>query len=260
MWTLIVCVLFALSSLLTTITAHGFVQQIRFGDTLVEGWNPYKDPQKKPAVNKITRKFKDNGPVTDGKFMTDAGTCGIGIEGANNIPVTASASVPAGSVVTFIWTEWKSDHPGPVMTYLAKCPGKCSDFKGSTGNVWVKIDQAGYDASKSTPWASKRLPLQNSTWTVKLPSSIVSGEYILRHEILGLQRTNKEPTQAQFYPSCHQIIITGGGTKSLPAGIAIPGAFKLDDRGIALNYRDISASKPYTPPGGPVWSDNGWRT
>jgi hypothetical protein len=50
------------------VSAHGWVQQIWLGDNLVDAWNPYKDPQKKPPVNKITRVFKDNGPVTDGKF------------------------------------------------------------------------------------------------------------------------------------------------------------------------------------------------
>lgn len=34
----------------------------------VTAWSPYKDPQKNPPVNKITRVFKDNGPVTDGLF------------------------------------------------------------------------------------------------------------------------------------------------------------------------------------------------
>lgn len=47
--------------------AHGYVQQIWLGENLVDGWSPYKDPQK-AGVNKITRKFKDNGPVTDGLF------------------------------------------------------------------------------------------------------------------------------------------------------------------------------------------------
>lgn len=66
------------------------------------------------------------------------------------------------------------------MTYLASCGGKCSEFDGSTGNVWVKIDQSGYDANEVIPWASKRLPENNSTYTVKLPSKIAPGEYILR--------------------------------------------------------------------------------
>lgn len=53
-------------------SAHGFVQQIWLGENLVDAWNPYKDPQKS-GVNKITRKFKDNGPVTDGLFTVSHG-------------------------------------------------------------------------------------------------------------------------------------------------------------------------------------------
>ncbi|KFA69936.1 hypothetical protein S40285_03909 [Stachybotrys chlorohalonatus IBT 40285] len=241
-------------------SAHGYVQQIWLGNNLVEAWNPYKDPSKKPPVNKITRIFKDNGPVTDALFETDAITCNIGRDGVNNIPVTATANVAAGSTVKFMWTDWQSDHPGPVMTYLADCKGSCSQFSGSTGNVWVKIDQAGYDATEAVPWASKRLPTQNSTWEVKLPSKIAPGEYILRHEILGLQRTNTRGELAQFYPACHQITVTGSGTVKLPSGIALPGAYRSDDKtSIWLEYRDISATNPYTPPGGPVWGDNGWQ-
>lgn len=62
------------STLLSSLTSgllvsgHGFVQQIWLGDNLVDTWDPYKDPQKDPPVDKITRKFKDNGPVTDGLF------------------------------------------------------------------------------------------------------------------------------------------------------------------------------------------------
>ncbi|CCF36552.1 family 61 endoglucanase [Colletotrichum higginsianum] len=241
------------SALAATASAHGYVQQILLGENLVSTWNPYKDASKK--VNKITRKFRDNGPVTDGLFTTDAITCNIASD-KNNVPSTETASVPAGSNVKFMWTEWKSDHPGPIMTYLADCGGKCSEFDGSKGNVWVKIDQSGYDANEAIPWASKRLPEQNSTYTIKLPATIAPGEYILRHEILGLQRTNKDGNLAQFYPGCHQITVTGGGATKLPEGIALPGAYKADDtESIFLDYRKVTS---YTPPGGPVWGDDGW--
>jgi hypothetical protein len=49
---------------------HGFVQQIKVGNEYVPAWNPYKDPQKK--VERITRKFDDNGPVTDGRYTVSA--------------------------------------------------------------------------------------------------------------------------------------------------------------------------------------------
>ncbi|KAH8588581.1 glycoside hydrolase [Bisporella sp. PMI_857] len=176
-----------------------------------------------------------------------------------NTPSNLTAPIPAGAKVEFLWTEWTSDHPGPVMTYLARCPGSCSKFAASSGSIWVKIDQAGYDATQSVPWASKRLPNQNSTWPITLPKTIESGEYILRHEILGLQRSVK-PELSRFYPACHQITVTGGGSVKLPVGVALPGAYQLEDPGIHLEYRDISATNPYTPPGGPVWSDKGWSS
>ncbi|KAH7098758.1 family 61 endoglucanase [Auriculariales sp. MPI-PUGE-AT-0066] len=231
---------------LHTVLGHGFVQQLRFNGQYVQTWNPYKDPQQN--VTRITRTFPDNGPIPDGDFVTADITCNVG----GNIPVNATTVIPAGTTVEFLWTEWKSDHPGPIMTYLAKCSGGCSTFKGDTGNVWVKIQQDGYDASKDPPWASKRLYTVNSTWSATIPATISPGEYLLRHEILGLQRAD-ESGRAQFYPACHQITITGSGTKS-PTGIALPGAYTLTDPGILLQYRNISATLPYTPPGGPVWT------
>ncbi|KAI3616605.1 glycoside hydrolase family 61 protein [Moniliophthora roreri] len=163
------------------------------------------------------------------------------------MPVNATAVVPAGTTVQFLWTDWQSDHPGPIMTYLARCPGSCSTFKADSGKIWVKIQEDGYDANQNPPWASKRLPTVNSTWSATIPKTLQSGEYILRHEILGLQRAS-EVGRAQFYPACHQITVTNGGSKTLPAGIALPGDYTLDDPGILLEYRDISATNPYTPP------------
>lgn len=58
--------LLAASSLLGLVSAHGFVQQIKVGNEFISTWNPYKDPQKN--IERITRKFKDNGPVTDGLY------------------------------------------------------------------------------------------------------------------------------------------------------------------------------------------------
>jgi hypothetical protein len=60
----------SLAFFVISVSAHGFVQQILLGDNLVDTWNPYKDPQKN--VIKITRKFPDNGPVTDGNFTVSS--------------------------------------------------------------------------------------------------------------------------------------------------------------------------------------------
>lgn len=55
-----------ISSLLGLSAGHGFVQQLKVGNEYIPTWNPYKDPQKK--IERITRKFDDNGPVTDGGY------------------------------------------------------------------------------------------------------------------------------------------------------------------------------------------------
>lgn len=86
------------------------------------------------------------------------------------------------------------------MTYLANCNGDCKTFKGDTGNVWVKIDQMAYDKTKDPAWASMLLMKQNATWTVTVPPTLAPGEYVLRHEILGLQAASTR-MGAQFYPS-----------------------------------------------------------
>lgn len=48
-------------------------------------------------------------------MQTDAITCNYGAKAdtSNNVPVDVTAEVPAGSRVTFFWTDWQSDHPGP---------------------------------------------------------------------------------------------------------------------------------------------------
>jgi cellulase len=72
------------------------------------------------------------------------------------------------------------------MTYVAKCPGDFSSCKGNTGNVWVKIDEWAYKPDQNPPWGSDKLASQGASWTVTIPKNLANGNYLLRHEILGL--------------------------------------------------------------------------
>lgn len=63
----------------------------------------------------------------------------------------------------------------------------------------MKIDQLAYDPAKSPPWASDLLAKLGATWTVTIPPSIAPGEYLIRHEILGLHVAESR-MGAQFYP------------------------------------------------------------
>jgi lytic cellulose monooxygenase (C1-hydroxylating) len=119
-------------------------------------------------------------------------------------------------------------------SYLAHCPNdNCKAFKGDTGNIWVKIDQLAYNPSANPPWASDLLRVQGAKWTVTIPQKLAPGEYLLRHEILGLHVADNR-MGAQFYPSCTQIRVTQGGTVPLPEGAAFPGAYDpADGQGVS---------------------------
>ncbi|KAF2179501.1 lytic polysaccharide monooxygenase [Zopfia rhizophila CBS 207.26] len=141
------------------------------------------------------------------------------------------------------------------MTYLAKCTPDCTSFKGDTGNVWVKIDQMAYDTSMNPPWGSDMLAKQGASWTVTVPPNLAPGQYILRHEILGLHVAGQR-MGAQFYPSCSHLTVTSGGTTQLPAGVALPGAYNPDDtKGVLVQLWQVNAGQvQYVAPGGNVWS------
>ena len=83
-------------------------------------------------------------------------------------------------------------------------------------------------------------------YTYTIPSCLQAGSYLVRHEIIALHAAAEYPG-AQFYPSCHQIQVTGSGTSSGPtAKVAFPGAYSSTDPGITY---DMYVAQPYTIPG-----------
>ncbi|KAG8888981.1 hypothetical protein FRB98_006245 [Tulasnella sp. 332] len=183
------------------------------------------------------RKLNTYGPAAD--MLGEDIVCGPG----GNTPVNNTAVVAAGSQVTFDWTTWSSVHPG---------------FKGDTGNIWVKIDQDGYVSTRTPqPWAEETLRVETEqTYTITIPASLANGEYLLRHEILGLHVASTL-NGAQFYPNCLQITVTGGGSAN-PTGVALPGAYQPTDPSILTQlywYTPSNTSASYVIPGGPVVLD-----
>lgn len=67
-----------------------------------------------------------------------------------------------------------------------------------------------------------------------VPKCIASGYYLVRHEIIALHSAYSYPG-AQFYPGCHQLKVSGGGS-STPSGlVSFPGAYKGSDAGITYD-------------------------
>ena len=65
------------------------------------------------------------------------------------------------------------------MTYLAKCPGKCSQANPQQ-LTFVKFQEAGRIEAGPVPgvWGSDLLTKAGSTITMTLPKGLESGEYV----------------------------------------------------------------------------------
>jgi len=140
-------------------------------------------------------------------------------------------------------------HFGPVMIYMCEVP----DAKSSTGDCsWVKVAQDSYNKDiGEKSWGTEILNSKCGKKSVKIPSGLRDGQYILRAEALALH-TAGQTGGAQFYVTCYQLSISGGGSKKLPAGVRLPGAYRANDPGIKVNI--WSNLTTYKAPGPAVWS------
>ncbi|THH20092.1 hypothetical protein EW146_g1207 [Bondarzewia mesenterica] len=134
---------------------------------------------------------------------------------------------------------------GPLTAYLAAVPDATQT--DVTGLKWFKIWQDGLSGSRQ--WGSDRLFINGGNATFTIPSCVKSGQYLLRVEDIALQSATSYPG-AQFYMSCAQIEITGGGSAS-PATVSFPGAYTPTSPGIVANIVTLTT---YTPPGPAVFT------
>lgn len=73
-----------------------------------------------------------------------------------------------------------------------------------------------------------------------IPSCLEAGYYLVRHEIIALHSAYQYPG-AQFYPGCHQLEVTGGGSASPSGLVGFPGAYSGSDAGITYDaYKGMS--------------------
>ena len=121
------------------------------------------------------------------------------------------------------------------MTYMAACTGTpCDQFDAGQAQ-WFKIDQAGQKPGYDDQWFQADL-MAGQTWTVTLPQNLAAGDYLIRHEIIGLHLADSFGG-AEFYPSCTQVRVGGSGT-NLPDAeslVTFPGAYNDSDPGIFVN-------------------------
>ncbi|KAG9014635.1 hypothetical protein FRB94_011813 [Tulasnella sp. JGI-2019a] len=188
-----------------------------------------------------------NNPVTD--VTSNDIACNV-----NATPTSGICTVPAGSTVTVEMHQQPGDrtcaneaiggdHYGPMQVYLAKV----SDATTAVGSSqsWFKIGEIGLVSDNPDYWGTEVLNDNCGHYTVTIPKDIANGNYLLRAEVIALHVASGLDG-AQFYMSCYQINITGGGTAT-PAGVSLPGAYSATDPGILINiYQQLNS---YTIPG-----------
>ncbi|KAF2275907.1 fungal cellulose binding domain-containing protein [Westerdykella ornata] len=225
--------LLASSLLAASATAHYTFPALVAGGKATGQWQ---------YVRKTTN-YQSNGPVTD--------VSSTQIRCYELSPGTGAQTyeVKAGDTVGFT-AQTSISHPGPLQFYLAKVPeGKTAATWDGSGNVWFKIyEERPTISGQGLTWSSQG----KTQVTVTLPQSLPSGEYLFRVEHIALHSASS-PGGAQFYISCGQLKVTGGGNGTPGPLVSFPGAYKASDPGIQINiYYPVPTS--YTPPGPRPWT------
>jgi cellulase len=195
-----------------------------------------------------TPKDLDNGFIAPAAYASADIICHVDAGNA-----MTAAPIKAGGKVNLLWTPWPTTHKGPVIDYLANCNGPCETVDKSTLK-WFKIGESGLLDPKSMTngyWATDQLIANNNTWTITIPTSIATGNYVLRHEIIGLHAAG-QANGAQNYPQCFNLAITSSGTDK-PAGVLATTFYKATDPGIKFDL--YSAFTSYTIPGPPKYAN-----
>jgi len=136
-------------------------------------------------------------------------------------------------------------HPGPMMAYMAKVPaGKTAQNWDGDGNVWFKISEDFPVSWTDYPELNFSAPVWSSIGATevhfRIPQSVPNGEYLFRVEHVGLHAAYDGGTGAQFFISCAQINVNGGGAGKPGPLVAFPGAYNFSD--------PIITARIYTPP------------
>ncbi|KAG4256486.1 endoglucanase [Fusarium proliferatum] len=223
--------LLAIATSAAQVAAHGHVDWLVTNGVAFRGysapemsWNPNH-----PPVVGWTNGATDNGYVEPNSFSDPDIICHRAAR-----PGKGHVTVAAGDKITLQWNTWPDSHHGPVIDYLARCPGDCETVD-KNDLEFFKIGQEGLiDMSmQNGKWASDVLIATGFSWTVQIPETLAPGNYVLRHEIIALHGSG-QPNGAQNYPQCFNLKVTGDGDLA-PDGVKGTQLYKANDPGILFN-------------------------
>ncbi|KAK1753295.1 glycoside hydrolase [Echria macrotheca] len=196
-----------------------------------------------------------NGPIED--VTSNSVAC----NGSPNptSPSSKVITVQAGQNVTAIWRYMlsttgsspndvmDSSHKGPTIAYLKKVNDATTD--SGVGGGWFKIQE---DGLANGVWGTEKVINGQGRHSIRIPSCIAPGQYLLRAEMIALHGAGNYPG-AQFYMECAQLNIVGGTGSKTPSTVSFPGAYSGSDPGVKINiYWPVVTS--YKVPGPSVFT------
>ncbi|KAJ7807810.1 glycosyl hydrolase family 61-domain-containing protein [Mycena olivaceomarginata] len=277
-----VSLLVAVLASTSLVAGHGQVKQVTHGGTSNTGPNIYfsGDSANSKTATRVMYKASSPAYVLPSGFTDNSQ---MSCEGSAKRPAPATISVNAGDEIDIYWegaTGELKNKPGTgsitaynpwvhamgfVFDYITSCGHNCNTFD-ATNAGWTKLAHAGIDMSKTISsglratmkgkpeqyyptsgpglWAMAKLVQDGSKWTVKIPSSLKTGQYIIRHELAAVHNPkNSNPTTGP------QLC-----TASLPAGTQAKSLYLPDGAFANTNVLSKSFNPAKVPiPGPPVW-------
>ncbi|KAJ5186231.1 hypothetical protein N7449_010995 [Penicillium cf. viridicatum] len=162
---------------------------------------------------------------------------------------TGTAEVKAGSKIAMkLAVGAKIQHPGPALVYMSKAPTTAKEYEGD--GEWFKIyEESVCDKSKDftkDAWCA----YDKDRLEFSIPANLPDGEYLIRPEHIGIH--GAAGGEAEFYNSCAQVKVVGGGNGNPGPTVKFPGAYKKDDP--SFNFSIWNGYKEYPMPGPEVWT------
>ncbi|TLD37872.1 Rhamnogalacturonate lyase B [Venturia nashicola] len=188
------------------------------------------------------------GPITN--IDSPAIACGEKAEAPS-----IKAIARAGAEINVTWTSIIKMHKGPVLSYMGYLPTPSTSINTVK---FFKIQDESYDPRTDT-WASDRAASAGNSYTLRIPSDVVPGPYVLRTEMLALHANTASMKMTpvggpEFYLHCFNIEVLGNGTVA-PEGTTFPGTYKATDPGMGFvpyfgEGSGVERNKFFVSPGG----------
>ncbi|KAJ7072816.1 glycosyl hydrolase family 61-domain-containing protein [Mycena amicta] len=275
------------------VAGHGQVNRVQAGSTSNQGPNQYwsGDSANSKTVTRVMYKAASPSYVLFGDFDDNSK---MSCEASAKSPAPMTLKVSAGQEIEVYWEGATSELKGKagtgslgynpwvhamgfVFDYITSCNGDCTTFD-ATNVGWTKIAHSGLDMSqtissslretmKNKPeeyfptsgaglWGMAKLIQNGSKWSIKIPSALKSGQYMIRHELGAVHnpKTSDPTSGPQLYIACIQLDVVNGGESSLPAGTQAKHLYLTDGAFANIDvYSDSFNPAKVEIPGPAIW-------